>query len=237
MCIRDSAALVLVVVGGVALLRSDVSGDVTGDIGVPTASTPAVTSTTVTAPPSGTQATIQVVEDGEGVSVAPLAVTASGDGFVALIEDPTGVWAWGSADGLQWTRLGALPVESESGLALGFAGPVEVVQYDGELLAAGTIHGQPTANNTQATQTAAIWRSTDGGTTWSLETLGAGFIRSVTETDDGPVAAGAIVRGPGSLAAVWKLADPSAGIDLANAVGTEAEVSFVRAITASDLGF
>lgn len=243
-----SAALVVVVVGGVALLRSDASGDVPGEAGVPTASTPAVTSTAVTstavtsttvaAPPSGTRATIQVVEDGDHGSAAPRAITASGDGFVALIEDPTGVWAWGSADGLQWTRLGNLPVESESGLALGFAGPVEVVQYDGELIAAGTIHGQTTANNTQGTRTAAVWRSSDDGATWSLETVGTGFIGSVTETADGPIAAGAMVRGPGSRAALWRLTDSSSeAIDLASAVGTEADVSFVRALTDTDLGY
>lgn len=228
-----SATVVLIVVGGVSMLRSDVPAD--GRTGSTEVATSVVAPTTTTAVlASGTHATFQVVDaEAGGGHAIPRAVTASGDGFVALIEDPTGVWTWGSPDGLEWMRLGLLPVGSESGSPL-FAGPADVVQYNGELIAAGTIHGQ-TARG-ENLQIAAIWRSPDGGATWSLETAGPGFIGSIVDTDDGPVAGGAIVRGPGSRAAVWRLADSTEPIDLASAVDSDAVVSFVRALTDSDRG-
>lgn len=98
-----------------------------------------------------------------GTGAAVVGVTATGDGFVAVLEAPAAGPAARrvarSADGVRWSPGVALPVRFASGtVAVAADGPT--------VLVVGGRGGDPTASS--------VARSTDGGATWEAVDAAAG---------------------------------------------------------------
>jgi hypothetical protein len=206
----SAAALVLILVGGVALLSRVIGRDTPVAGTVPTtleASTPTGVAAVPETPPEPSFPLAwsripadEAVFGGRGTQWME-SVTAGGPGLVAVGSDGSNAAVWTSADGTTWNRVphddavfGGSGATTMLSVTMGGPGLV-AVGYEGSRF------GGP-----EPDALAAVWTSADG-LTWSRvpldESIFGGWMKGVTAGGPGLVAVGA----EGSGAAVWTSAD------------------------------